>query len=131
MKEIFRRIVIIISGTAAAVFVVSSGFWLAYGGVWLDYLKLGFVPFAILVPSRLRDHSGPLLWMSALMYLLALLVFIYVVSALVSRSRLRHKSVVYVGLTACALAVYTGCYWLMVLAFRAVTCFYLPPFRYF
>ena len=131
MKRVFRKMLIITTGTVAAIFVISGGFWLAYGGGWLDYLKLGLVPFAILVPSKIWNYSEPLVWVIAVLYLFALLTIIYVVSALVSRSRLRHRSLAYVGLTVSALAVYTGCYWLMVLAFRAITSFYLPPYRYF
>jgi len=131
MKQAFRRILIVVGGAIAAVFVVSIGFWIAYGGDWQDYLKLGFVPFSILVPSRLWNYSEPLAWMIALLCWFVLLAIIYVGSALVSWSRLRHKNLAYIGLTASALTVYTGCYWLMVLAFRAITSFYLPPFRYF
>ena len=131
LKQIFLRIVVIMTGTVVVMFVISGSFWMVYGGIWLDYLKLSFVPFAILVPSGLWNHSEPLVWLIALLCSFVLLIIVYVVSALVSRSRLRHKSLTYVGLTVSALAVYTGCYWLMVLAFRAITCFYLPPFRYF
>ena len=131
MKQAFRKIIIIVTGTMAAVFVVSGGFWIVYGGDWQDYLKLGFVPFVVLVPSRLWNYSESLAFLIALLYWFVLLAIIYVVSALLSSSRLRHKNLAYIGLTASALAVYTGCYWLTILAFRAITCFYLPPFRYF
>jgi hypothetical protein len=131
MKQAFRRILIVVVGAVAAVFVVSGGFWIGYGGDWPDYLKLGFVPFVILVPSRIWHYSESLAFTIALLYWFVLLAIIYTVSALVSWSRLRHKNLVYIGLTTSALAVYSGCYWLTVLAFRAITCFYLPPFRYF
>lgn len=62
----------------AAVSVVSGGFWITYGGDWQDYLKLGFIPFAILVPSRLWNYSEPLALMTALFYWLVLLAIIYV-----------------------------------------------------
>ena len=131
MKQAARRILIIVAGAMAAVFVVSGGVRIAYGGNWQDYLKLGLIAFVILVPSGLWNYSESLAFLIALLYWPVLLAVIYVVSALVSWSRLRHKNLAYIGLTASALAVYTGCYWLTVLAFRAIMCFYLPPFRYF
>ncbi len=125
MKQAFRRILIVVVGAMVAVFVVSGGFWIAYGGDWQDYLKLGFVPFAILVPSRLWNYSEPLALMIALLYWPVLLAIIYVVSALVSWSRLRHKNLVHIGLTVSALSVYTGCYWLSAQAIGAAVYLYM------
>ncbi len=104
MKKAARRILIIVAGAMAAVFVVSGGFWIVYGGYWQDYLKLGFVPFVVIVPSRIWNYSESLAFMIALLYWLVLLAIIYVVSALVSWSRLRHKNLAYIGLTASAMA---------------------------
>ena len=122
---------IIATGTVASVLLLSGIFWLIYGGDWHEILKLGCISFVLLVPSELRDYSQTLSLSLALLYWPVFLAVVYATAAFISQSKLTRKHFAYVAVVVPAWFIYAGCYWLTVLAFRAITCFYLPPFRYF
>ncbi|UCG83960.1 MAG: hypothetical protein JSW38_03850 [Dehalococcoidia bacterium] len=109
------------------VFVVSGGFWIAYGGTWYDYIKVGLIPFATLVPSGVWDYSDALAFAAIVAYWVVFLAVVYAAGALVSRSGLKRKKAAYIGIAVFASFIYAGCYWLTAQAIAAAVSVFLLP----